>query len=495
MTEPTRAADGKFTKAADSGTAVLEPPKKEEISKEGLEGLQILHDNLMGKKPAEKKEDETVETDEEKEQAAAKAKVDADVKAKAAAKAKAKPAPVKKAEPEPLTAEAIGEAVAKRLAPKVEPKKEDAKPDLEAGLDDEEKETLGVLREMETLYPDRYKAGTLTTRYAEGQRKLNEYSVQWRKDNPGQEFDLSAPEHAEFLDKNDVDWPDRDFKAAERSLLRKELKGEVIKELQPKLSEIDEIKAREKLAQSHGIIKSEQVTGLRGYWSAIDEKFKDLVRTDGSVDEDGFQAMLDEDPETHKVMVDTSVNLNIEVAEARKLFAEEGQEPLVKYDGNNPAHNFVLTFTDRLEADMLAGPSEAQINEKGQQLTTPAKYAALSPSERQNYWTLGFTEIRDALIADRANVAKKAVETIEQRFLERAKRRKLIADEAKTEPELRQPAAQPALRPATTFRNGGNPKPNSPGSTGDSKLAAHTRANRNSGKNDDPTSTKAFLRR
>lgn len=498
MAEPTRVADGKFTKMPDGGTAVLDTPKTEEISKEGLEGLQLLKDNLMGRKPAEKKaDDETVETDEKKEQAAAKAKSDADAKAKAAADKKRKAAPVKRAEPEPLTADAIGEAVAKRLQPKVEPKKEEAKPDISEGLGRREKRMLPILAELETLYPDQYKG--VAEKFADGQRKLNVYAAQWRKDNPGQEFDPKSAEHSDWFAENDVDWDEEDYEEARESLHAKRLEQttfeKVTKKLEPKFSEIDDIKAREKLAQSHGIIKSEQVTGLRGYWSAIDEKFKDLVRADGSVDEAGFQAMVDEDPETHKVMVDTSVNLNIEVAEARKLFAEEGQEPLIKFDGNNPAHKFVLQFSDQLEADMLAGPAEAQINEKGQQLTTPAKYAALPPGERKNYWVLGFTEIRDALIADRANSAKKAVEAIEQRFLERAKRRKLIADEQKVEAELARPAVQPTAPKGFAFRNGVNPKPNSPGSTGDSKLAAHTRANGNSGKNDDPTSLKAFMRR
>ncbi len=342
MADKPRAADGTFAKTDNGGTAVLEPPKKEEISKEGLEGLKLLHANLMGRKVEDEKPEEETE-DAEAKAAQAKAEADAKAKAKTDAAAKRKPTPApKRAEPEPLTADAIGEAVAKRLQPKTDEKSTAAAPDLEAGLGDDEKETLGVLREMEALYPDRYKAGTLTARYAEGQRKLNTYAAEWEKANPGQEFDLSDPEHAEFLKNNDVDWPDRDFKAAERSLLRKEVKGEIVKELSPKLSEIDEIKAREKLAQSHGIIKSEQVTGLRGYWSALDQKFADLVRADGSVDEPGFAAMLEADPETHKVMVDTSVMLNIEVGEARKLFADEGQKPLVNFDSKNPAHNFIL---------------------------------------------------------------------------------------------------------------------------------------------------------
>lgn len=468
-TPPRNTTTGQFV--SPGGTAVAEPPPKaaadkpkEQAEQAGLKAFYKQHFHKDPKaEPEPPKPEPKVEPKEPKPEPKPRRRSPA-------------PRPPSVAD----IGKAVGEAVREAIQPKVEKKDEPASK-LDEGLDDDEKETLRVLQEMATLNPDKHKE--LPGKFATGQRELRKYEKQWEKEHPGEDFKIDAEEHAEFLEKHNPEWSDGDFTKAERSLIKKEVKDEVSKEFQPKLSEIQQ---REREREAAPVIHNEAIAAAKQFWGQMPEQYKGVLNADGTVNDDILNKIQQEDPDGYEEVMKVATGLNHEIVELRKLFPmEEGKPRLIDFDPGNPIHRAIDAFGVQLEQDILHNPPDKQLNDEGDQFLPNDQYYRLPKAERKGHWTLTFKEVKDGLILDRAERVKKAIKDLEERFLRRAKSRNFVQNGEASAGA----ASRPAERQPADMRSAPEEKPDGPGGHPTSRMAANMRKRGEEGK----TAQSSFL--
>jgi len=183
-------------------------------------------------------------------------------------------------------ATAAATAAVKAMAPQKQQETKEAAPEIPEDLQDQ----LDVLKELET--EDRFKG--ITKKAVEFARKggvEEQYIKQWRKENPGKEYDPDDQEHSEFYDENDPTAQhedfDRAFKRAEKKLLKREAVEEVRKEFEPRLQEQATERRRQEIEPQ---IDEEAKESVRSAAAAISE---DLRKT---LIEKGGPSVAEEDP-------------------------------------------------------------------------------------------------------------------------------------------------------------------------------------------------------
>lgn len=332
-------------------------------------------------------------------------------------------------------------------------------PDPLADLSEDERDTILTLREMESIYPDKYKG--LAEKYTKGQHIIREYVKNWERDNPDQPFDEEDPEHDAFYAEHDVEYENAHFRAAERSLWTKQAEERLMQKLSPKLEEIDQ---REALRMSSGIIADSVNDSAKSFWSALGDEYKEVIKEDGTVNREALNRISDADPMAFEVLADHATRLESEVGELRKLMIIEGHKaPLAKFNPQNPLHVQLGQFTSNLERRLMLLPEAKRKDGNGRMFLPAEKY--YSQTDREGFWTLGFNDIRDAIVHHYQKSAKSMLDRLERGFQARMKHRGLVQPPGGA--GNGKPPAQPHEREV---------KPTGPGSTTGTRLAESMRS-------------------
>lgn len=385
--------------------------------------------------------------------------------APAAPAAKPKPAPTPPPTPEDdderttRIAEKVATAVGKALAPKQTEPPKPQEPDLAP----DEQRRVQVLERMEALYPEQYKG--IATKYKTSLKKLIDYADDWQKKNPGQEFDESAQEHEDFYKQNDVDWSDDHYIEAVADIRADTKVSEATKTTNQKLSEIER---KEKLREAAPEIFQTQTTAATALWQKFGDKFKDLVKPDGSVDHSKMSELAKADPVTFEMRLREAQTLDYEIGELHAVM-----RGLAPYNEKNPAHVELSKFAEREEAAMLATPAADRINDKQQSFLPAVQYWKLTKEQRAKHWTFSPADLAALRAAERARNVNKLIEQEEQRLAKFAESRgyKLAQPSGQTPPE---PTEEPPPH---------GDKPVSPSSAAPSKMAASREAGAGDGAN------------
>lgn len=443
------------TPAAPPAPPPNEPPKPSPAAEE-LKNVEAIAD-FFG--DVVKKDDVQAPPKEKK----AKTKKDEAVtpgKPSAAPRPRTPPRPRQEAT---MTPEAIAAAAAEGVARAMKPEPA-AKPEpVKSPVDDlpaKEKRKVEVMQRMEKLYPEDYK--DLSKRYVESLLKVSKYADEWEAAHPGETFDEDAEEHRAFYDANNVDWEDHDFNAAIADMVAEKKAEGVTKEANERLSAVERA---EKVREAQGTIATETTEGHRIFWSTCGEEFADMLDKDGNVNKAKVDEIAKNDPLAFNRLIEGINQLNVEVAETYKVM-----HGLAPFDAKNPAHVTMMQYVADKEKAFAKLPEEDQLDGEQRKFLPREKYFQLPKDKRDDYWCLGFKDIKALRSAD---LARSRMELIEQE--EAAHRAWAESKGFKVPPKPAKAAVQAAPQPPPNPGSSGR-KPVTPSAGGETRLAAAVEA-------------------
>lgn len=417
--------DEKTGKFVNPDKANEKPAEKEPVkpTEEGLKTIASFAESALGI-TAEP------ETPEEK---AAKAKADADKvaaekKKTAAAKPAAKaPAPKPAAAPAAPSLEQIAEAAARGVASAIKPKPEEKTVEPKEELTPAQLRKAKILERMEQIHPEECKG--YAQRWKENCKKLLTYSQQWEKDHPGQEFDESADEHAEFFDNNGLYefWEQEDYIEALADMRADEKLDAHSKKTDGRLSELDR---RERLREAEPIIKETEHKAIAAFATTISEAVPGIIGEDGQINREKVSELREDYPRAATALDDITFEAGVFYRAWNGLQPWIEKEPVQKInDKHNPMHDewraqqLLGSFFAQKEQAMMLNAPEDQRDQHGRQFLPAKKYWELPEENRNAYWTYSFDDLLALRAASLAKIARQAIAYEDQQFAARAKKR------------------------------------------------------------------------
>lgn len=334
---------------------------------------------------------------------------------------KPEPKPEKKPLPPPI-AEAVDPSQLQKPTPKPEPVKLVAD-----GLTDDDHETLAALARME-------KDGKATPGMVDRTKRFwkdeEAYIAQWQTEHPGETFDPNAEAHFEFYDKNEPSYDEVEFNRAKKTNLREGIKKEVSEELRKETA--DETYARE--MRDHAP-KTEAAVHEALRDMVADAGFEDLMKKDGKVvlDKSVEEEIDKASPHARSILMEEAQVLSAEIAEIDRLEKFPGKyqiDPNLSVKLANGTyvqpHRMLMDFAVGLEKEIAALAPEDTVRD-GKRFTTQDDFQAqvnrIMSSEAtneakakafdkltSNYYTLGWEDIRTALVVKHSTQAKAKIE-------------------------------------------------------------------------------------
>jgi len=378
---------------------------------------------------------------------------------KAAAEEPAKPKPAPEPERKPaINQEELSESIVKgvregvREAVRQERKAEEPK---EAPLPPVELKRMERLAVLEQLYPEDYKdIAQQRENFLKAQRK---YEESWIKENPGEDFDPNAADHEEFFEKDPINKVDAEHMAeaiAEHRLKDERKAFDAKLEAVATRAEVNPAAAREGAR-----VASSVVSGILG------KAGSGLVNSDGSINQERFEALQAEDPVRAPVLAHAAQAAQKLGTEVVKLF-----RGAVKPDTErNPLHRQIVEFGKGVEERMLQLSPEQwegqdQRNRKHEDFVPSAKFHRMSKADQSKHWTFDENDFVELMSLDLQNDAKKVIDEEENRIITLAKRR---GYEVASSPKV--PVAAPAKQQSPLITH--EAKPVSPSSALQPKMA------------------------
>lgn len=355
-------------------------------------------------------------------------------------------------------AAAAAEGVARALKPKDDKKQQQQDEPKPTGP---EARRLAVLERMAKLYPDEYKDAP--KRYREARQKLDVYKKDWEKDNPGQKFDESAPEHEEFYEKNDLFefWDEDAYIDAAADIRSESVTQAKIEEANREINaQLSELQREKKLRDSEAAIGEQQINAASNYWETLGDDFAEVVK-DGTINREKLRELQEADPVGFPYRVAAAKDLNAEVKVIYSLM-----NGLATYDAKNPVHVAMGDFGEGIEKALMAKPASERRNAEGLPFLPGEDYWKLPKEQRGKHWTLSAQDVavrRAKVLAEETeDLIKREEAKLEQFAVARGYKKASAAQnvELKPEPEPEEEAEE----------HGG--KPNSPSSASESILAA-----------------------
>lgn len=296
---------------------------------------------------------------------------------------------------------------------------------LIASLPEDDQADAEVYLEMQRLHPDKH--GRLLQDLADYARKETEYSRKWQRENPDADFDPDDPKHDAFYDDNKPKFSKREFKEAERSLIRRQARDEIKAELQPQLDQF-EMQRREDaivpevLNSSKAVLRSALVGINKDYEKYADkpQELTELAKTD-PVATDTIVALLNE---WHPV-----------VEEVVKIYSGA-----TKFNDRNKIHMRIFEISSYYDDYKSKRPLEERMDDQGRLFATREQYFSLPPAEQKKRWYLDKDKMLE-IITGAANEDAAKIYAGEQERLERfAKARGFKTDASATTPAITTPA-------------------------------------------------------
>jgi len=436
-------------------TGKPEPKPQESPLKKIAEGLRTnLKDMLKGKTIEPKKEPEP-EKPGKPEKTPEEAKPAAEPAKPKKSKARPEDAAIRAATEAASAARAATELLkTAKQAEKPEPERKVTQQESAiAELPDERRKMIPVLERMEKGDPGKYR--DLTRRYIEGVKKAEAYAQEWKKQNPGADFDPQAEEHDAFFEKNEVTWEDEDFQEA-RTEMRVE---KALEKQESKVKQkLDEIERKETAAELQPQIQRRKSDEVRSLVKEFNPDLAEAIDDNARVDTEKFKAARSKAPLATDIVMGEAAQLARFVEETKKLFHESGR---FEFDGKNPVHDEIYRFAVSREEMMLKMPEEDRVDDSGRMFATRQEYSKMSPEERSKHWQLtdeSLIFLRKALSVE---AVKGAIAESTSRLTEYAAALGLGPKSAETT----QPKSQPESKPAAPDK----PQPRVPSAVAQTK--------------------------
>lgn len=264
------------------------------------------------------------------------------------------------------------EKILEKQAKKDEPKV------VERELPEEIAELVPDLEELEQLDPKKFKGIKAKVAEFKGKGGIeDQYKAQWRKENPGKEFDEDDEEHAQFYEEHEPKVTDADLKKAERARIKRELRAELNKEIEPVKEEVKSERAKQLAAPATAKYIDETVIGLA----------KAVSPTLSSVEPKDWQTA---DPLAHKLLVKTASRY------APMIKATAELEAGVAYNDKDDGHRAVKAKLESLESKLKRLPAQqtaVPVEHNGEVVgyrtfATLEEYAKASEEKKASLWTV-----------------------------------------------------------------------------------------------------------
>lgn len=371
---PTKEGGEKPDKSAESQPD--KPPKKEA---EGATSAEAKPAKAQDKKPDDKKDD--------KKPTRRRTEPDVD------------PIEIARA-----TGEEIGRQMAKAAQP-ITPQATPAKAS-EPELPEEFRSDAAVFEEMARLDPKRY--GNIKRELAQYAQAETDYIAKWEKEHDGETFDGDADEHDAFYNKIRPNYDQKDFKAAEKSLLKNEVRNEVRKEVSEEIRtrEVESERRREKAAQIQPEVDRLMIATLGDMIREVDPDNGELAKDWASM-----QTLDEKNPLLADVMVAVHNETKPAILSTMRLFRSV-EAP----DANNPVHQRVFNLIENAEQRISQLPIKQRYDEEGRLFATQSDYSKMSTADKAKHWYIGEQEtialLKGQAIAQTKDIYKRKTDEI-----------------------------------------------------------------------------------
>lgn len=310
-----------------------------------------------------------------------------------------------------------------------------------------------ILLEMQRAQPAKYQG--LVRQLVDFKAKETAYVRKWEKSHPGESFDPESSEHDDFY----VDEPkfeQKDFRQAERAILKREAASEVHRELGP---EIEQFKASRKDQEIRPIIQRQSLNAITDILDAINPEFGKIAAEPEKL------AEIDaKDPIAGAVASSISERTLPLVQETIRLHSQA-----VRFDPNNAIHMQLYNEARAAENEIMALPIRDRMDDDRRVFATREAYAAMTPAERSKHWILGQEELVSILVSRARKQAAEMYKAETKRFESYAKQRGYKAsDEISPSPSTQTPPSPNDANAPATARLA------SPPATAAPSVTAHT---------------------
>lgn len=306
------------------------------------------------------------------------------------------------------TGQEIGREMAKATQAANVPRGTTPEPDADVELPEEFRPDVAVFEEMAKLEPKRY--GNIKKDLARYAKAESDYIEKWEKDHPDETYDGDADEHNAFYAKIRPNYDQKDFKLAEKSLIKKEIQAELRKEMseESRTREVESERRRERATQIQPEVDRDMFNTLGEMIREVDPENAEMAKDWASI-----QKLDEKNPLLADVMVGVHNETKPIVAATLRLFRSvESPDP------NNPVHQRLFSVIAKAEQDVTRLPIKERYDEDGRLFATQDEYAKMSPIEKSRHWYVGEREAL-ALIRGQAIARTKSIYEQEQQKLAR----------------------------------------------------------------------------
>lgn len=238
---------------------------------------------------------------------------------------------------------------------------------------------------LEKSNPKKYSG--LITKLASYADKETEYIEAWVDENPGREFDPEDESHDDFYKKNQPKIDPTDVESAKDQLREERVRGKIMEELGPELSEIRQNKARQSIApKAQAAATSIAAEVLNGINPEYSKHIADAAKMNEIGEDDPIAA------DVTRAVAGEFVPLAVEV-----VALHNG----VPFDEKNQAHMAVYRMAKQMEDAVQSLPPSQQSHE-GRAFATREEYASMDTRERSRHWIID----QDSLLYAIAEQAK-----------------------------------------------------------------------------------------
>lgn len=311
------------------------------------------------------------------------------------------------------------------------------KPELE--VPEELAKEVEQLKEVQRLYGSKYKGRDLVSELIESTKKEREYERDWRRKNPGQEFDWNDEEHRQYADSIAVEVDEDHLRDAEKSLIKESAIREAEERFSRKYGQDIEAIRRQR-AESELAPVRQQVN------QAVSKGLLEAVRPDLV---EGF----DKDP---SAVIDEIKNdpIAVEAVTAVERWSIPALDAAVRvlnnpsgYSEKSPEVQALANAALHVDQVLASVPAdERPVAEDGRKFASLKDYARIPAARRGNYYTVQDEALITPLIIKVAQYEASTRKTeLEKRAEAYAKRMGYTKQESNTSPK---PAAKPEPKPA-----------------------------------------------
>lgn len=286
--------------------------------------------------------------------------------------------------------------------------------------DPEATKTISKLKLLEEVHGERYKG--IEQRFRKADADWQKYGAEWKRRNPGAEFDPDDREHeakrAELEATYEYDEDDLIEAIADK---RAEQKAEkkVSKAIAPIQGKLDEIERERNAVKEQPKIDAAANGASTHFVNTLGGEFKEFLDDKGLFDQKKLDEIKDTEPDVYDEISAALSVIKKDSAMIYRIFNNlEAYNPK-----ENEDHLRLYHANHGLEQEMLQQSVEDRTDDKGRLFATAAAYGEMTKEERSKHWTFTDNHLIYIFSGRIAQQARKVIEEKEKSFERYAKSR------------------------------------------------------------------------